>query len=175
MKKTVILALLANSIFGSQECTVPYSIMFAISENEHHPKRKIGYPYLISFNNKSDVAHYREVFPDYFIKEKKESSYRTIDCRSQEECVQILETILASGTTNVDLGGFQLNYKWHKIPLADYFSLKRSYTKACDYVMHLSGKYGWSWETVGRYHSLTEKLYLAYASKAQKNYLRRVK
>ena len=61
MKKVVLLislnlVVVAKSNVYLYDCPVEYSVMNAIAKNERHPKREVGYPYIISFNGKIPTA-----------------------------------------------------------------------------------------------------------------------
>jgi len=147
-------------------CGVPYSIMYAIASNERHIDRDIGYPYLISMNTKRGKRFARKHYPDLML------DGRTIDCQNAQRCGDIAKKLLDAGVTNIDLGAFQINYKYHPGPLAEFFDLSKSYAKACNYVEKLARDYGWSWATVGMYHSFTPTYRNRYAKNAYNTYLK---
>ena len=66
---------------------------------------------------------------------------------------------------NLDLGAFQLNYKYKKMKIKNYFSFSKSYKKACAILNGLIDKYGYSWKSIARYHSGTPKYNYAYLEK----------
>jgi len=48
----VFVVLLGNLLYGYEECRLSHESMVLIAKAEKHPARKLGYPYLISFNKK---------------------------------------------------------------------------------------------------------------------------
>ena len=136
--------------FDTGNCPIPYEIMYSIAHTERHIKRKVGYPYLISFNKKINI----DILKDFeFIK----LDNRTIDCLEQDNCIKITKHLLQNNIKNLDLGGFQINIIYHnKYPISDYFNVSSSYQIACNILVDLVRKYGWSWKTIGKYHSFTE-------------------
>lgn len=150
-----------------QYCKISPEILKTIAMVERHPKRETGYPYLISFNSKKDSKkissaleeHSKELFLDA----------RTIDCRNSELCKKITSYIVVQQKIeNLDLGPYQINYKWHKMPLKNYFSFENSYIKACRLIEDLVDKHGYTWRTIARYHSGTPKYNYAYLQKISK-------
>lgn len=162
--KTILLLLALSNlapglVADEKKCSISYEVMYQIAVNEYHPKRAVGYPYLISFNSKEDVVN-----PDGF----EMLDNRTIDCKSPEMCMAITKVLIKNKITNVDLGAFQINYKHHKSEdLREFFDLNKSYAKACSFVEALVAENGWSWRTLGMYHSKTEKYNKRYVEKIQ--------
>ena len=157
MRLTLLLLFLNSFIFA--KCIIPYEIMYALGKNERHLKRDVGYPYLISFNKTKHYKRFAKKYKRYFMDK------RTIDCRNKSKCVSITKDIIVSGITNIDLGAFQTNYRYYKYPISDYFSLNQSYANACSILTKLKNDYGWSWQTIGKYHSFRKKQSLAYAKR----------
>ena len=146
------------------ECPISYKVMYWIAKIEKSQKRDIGYPFLISFNKKGDI---RKV-PKKFSYIKIDS--RTVDCKNKNNCINIVKALLNKKIFNLDLGAYQINYRFHKLKrLGSYFSLKDSYIKACDILEKLIKKYGYSWKTIAKYHSFNyshQRKYLTLLSKA---------
>ncbi len=159
-KKVAIAMLLVNAVVADtiDECPIPYEVMYAIAMTERHPARDIGYPYLISFNNKKDLVRMKHHLHDVQILDS-----RTIDCKSKKQCMKISKTLLRNNITNIDLGAFQINYKYHPASIDTYFSLPKSYRKACLILANIQEKYGWNWASVGKYHSYNPKIGNKYA------------
>jgi len=152
-----------NNFTYKYDCSIDHSIMSVIASVERHNKREVGYPYLISFNNSFDADEIREFIPDL-----KWLDNRTIDCINSESCVELFVTLKELHITNIDSGAYQINYKWHKYNDETYFNLKKSYIAACSIITHNIEVYGYSWDSIARYHSYTKSLrekYLKYISK----------
>ncbi len=147
-----------NATLFAKECSVDDRIMFAIATVERHNKTPVGYPYLISLNLSIDqkTAAKMTETQGYFL------DRRTMDCRSQNECVSILTALEKKSIINLDLGAFQTNYMFWKLKKKNYFDLEKSYDKACDIVMSHNKK-GWTWENIAKYHSKTKKLNKKYS------------
>ncbi len=76
-----------------------------------------------------------------------------IRCNSTEECVAQTQALINGGITNLDLGPYQINYKYHPNPiLKDYFVDASEREHANSIMMSLVKSFGYSWETLGRYH-----------------------
>ena len=150
MLKTIGLLLFINysSIFA---CNVDDRIMFSIAEIEKHTNRMVGYPYLISFNSKKDIAKLDANIKKFFI------DSRTLDCQDINTCQSLLSILVKNNITNLDCGAYQINYKFWKIPITDYFDTKKSYIKACS-IIESHNKLNWSWSNVANYHSGTPHL-----------------
>lgn len=152
LKATIAFLLALHLDLRSEEhkqCSVGYEVMYEIARNERHPKRPVGYPFLISLNqpkNSAVLEEYKAMFLDK----------RTLDCKDKETCIAITDALIKSGMKNIDLGGFQFHYSSHpEKDLSVYFDLNASYAKACRFLEALAAKHGWGWETIGRYHSAT--------------------
>ena len=140
-------------------CSIDKRIMYSIAQVEKHPKRVVGYQYLISFNNKDDIYMVKNIYPHLFI------DNRTLDCENSYQCADILYNLSTYGIRNLDCGTFQINTKYHEMnKFEDYFDLKISYKKACTIVEgHI--KKGLTWENIAKYHSKTKKYNEAYKKK----------
>lgn len=166
MKKTILLLLavcnLAPGLVANttKQCTVAYEVMYQIALNEHHPKRKVGYPFIIAFNKGMKV-----IAPEGTIL----LDSRTIDCKNQDLCVSTTRFLVENNITNLDLGAFQINYKQHPQQNLDkYFDLNWSYAYACSYIEKLTARFGWSWKTLGMYHNMKDEFNKPYVEKIQK-------
>lgn len=78
---TMLILFSINLSAKELKCNVQYDIMYLIALNEKSPKRAVGYPYLISFNNKSDAKMIKTKYSNLFM------SSRTIDCENFSLCV----------------------------------------------------------------------------------------
>lgn len=149
----------------ANKCNVDTKIMYSILQNESYNHKTIGYEYLISFNNSKDAKRVRKTrMKKFFL------STRTLDCFDEKICTNILEQLISAGITNLDLGAWQLNYKWHKLPLADYFKRTKGYLYACEYVESLIKSYGYNWYAIASYHSRTPAVNARYRKKLLINY-----
>lgn len=147
----IVLTISANAQKNKINCDLNYSIIELIANAERSVKREIGYPYLISFNEKINYGNY------IHNKKYKRIDSRTLDCLELQNCVNILEQLVEQKITNIDLGAFQHNYIFHKYPLYDYFILENSYNRTCTILKNLIKRHGYSWQTIARYHSSTPK------------------
>lgn len=76
-----------------------------------------------------------------------------IRCSSVEGCSAQAQALINGGITNLDLGPYQINYKYHPNPmLNEYFDDSRAREHANDILTKLVKSFGYSWETLGRYH-----------------------
>ena len=169
MKKALLLislnlvAVAKNNVY-LYNCPVEYSLMYAIAMNERHPKKEIGYPFIISFNGKLP-ATLEKVLIEYGLIKLDDRSF---DCKNLRKCIVATTYLIDKGFKNLDLGAYQINYKYHKFELLSYFSLKESYKKACSILVDNIAKYGYSLKAIAGYHSFTKKHNLKYAKKILK-------
>lgn len=76
-----------------------------------------------------------------------------IRCGSTQECTIQAQALVEGGITNLDLGPYQINYKYHPNPfLHEYFEESSAREKANAILTKLVKSFGYSWETLGRYH-----------------------
>lgn len=76
-----------------------------------------------------------------------------IRCNSTEECSSQAQALINGGITNLDLGPYQINYKYHPNPiLSEYFIDATEREHANRIITSLVKSFGYSWETLGRYH-----------------------
>ncbi|HQS65943.1 MAG TPA: hypothetical protein PLM93_02000 [Sulfuricurvum sp.] len=76
-----------------------------------------------------------------------------IRCNSSEECSVQAQALINGGITNLDLGPYQINYKYHPNPmLHEYFVDATEREHANRIITGLVKSFGYSWETLGRYH-----------------------
>ncbi len=76
-----------------------------------------------------------------------------IRCNSTEECSVQAQALINGGITNLDLGPYQINYKYHPNPmLHEYFVDATEREHANRIITGLVKSFGYSWETLGRYH-----------------------
>lgn len=77
---------------------------------------------------------------------------------SQAEAQTLVEAALAAGATNIDLGCFQLNYRWHAAAfasLADMLDPARNAAYAADYLVDRFAETGTWADAAAAYHSAT--------------------
>jgi len=142
------------------KCITDPVIMYSIAEIEHHVSRNIGYPYLISFNNKTiaQKAIHDKYLSNLFI------DNRTLDCMNKQKCKKTLQYIRNKYTNNLDCGGFQINDKSWGFNSDIYFSIQKSYQCACKMVQK-HNKNEWSFENIAKYHSKTKSVNKKYREK----------
>ena len=143
-----------------RSCSIDNDIMLSILKTESHKDKTIGYPYLISFNNRIDQKIVRKTSIKKYLLDN-----RTIDCKDKDTCIKITKTLLEVGINNLDLGAFQINYEFHKMKVEKYFSFKESYFKACSFISKLIKNHGYNWRTIAMYHSATPKYNYNYLKK----------
>ena len=162
----IIISLSFSTLFSASKCNVDYSIIYLIAMNERSLQRPIGYPYLISLNKK---------FPREYNKVKHQFNFinnRTIDCKSEKECISTMEKLLQLGIKNMDLGAFQINYLSFKFKdFSNYFNFKKSFARSCEIVYpFIRNKKNITFRDIARYHSSTPKYNKIYADNLEKNY-----
>ncbi len=132
--------------------------MNSIAQIEKHPKRNVGYSYLISFNNKKDAMIAKEAYHEYFI------DSRTMDCQTEDFCTEILYDLNSVDIKNVDCGIYQINAKFWKMSYDNYFNSQKSYEKACT-IIENNTKNDFSLKNIAAYHSKTKKYNERYQKK----------
>lgn len=76
-----------------------------------------------------------------------------IKCGSPEQCSLQAQALIDGGINNIDLGPYQINYKYHPNPmLHEYFQDETAREQANAILTKLVKSFGYSWETLGRYH-----------------------
>lgn len=145
----VLICLICLELFGN--CKIDNNLMLSILLNEKHYAKEPGYEYLISFNNPADAKVFKVTYEDLFL------DARTLDCKNLDTCLSVLNHLLKNSVTNIDLGAYQLNYRYQRLNNSDYFKIGQSYHKACSYVEQMISEVGYSWRGVAAYHSKTEK------------------
>lgn len=165
MYRLIFLSLLVTFNLFAKECKLDYSIMYLIAMNERHPQRNIGYPYLISFNNKKDAKIARKYFNEFI-------DSRTMDCKNKDKCVEITKILIEANITNLDLGAFQISYRHHKHKIFSYYDLKKSYNIGCLIAQRNIDLNNIKFSDIAKYNSFKKKRNRAYAKKIQRNYLR---
>ncbi|MDD3466246.1 MAG: hypothetical protein PHE67_03775 [Campylobacterales bacterium] len=169
-KKIVIISLLslslnANSIslpIPKSSCLIPDEIMTALAMTEGTQQKKVGYEYLIRINGKDNSLKAKKKL-NALIENKKitqlsQDKYGDVyDCKNERQCIETTNQLIDAEITNLDLGAYQTNYKYHTSDIEHYFNFNTSYMLACRYQHQLVNQYGWSWQTVAKYHSKTKE------------------
>ena len=76
-----------------------------------------------------------------------------IRCGTTEQCTAQAQALIQGGIVNLDLGPYQINYKYHPNPLVhEFFEEHTAREKANTILTRLVKSFGYSWETLGRYH-----------------------
>ncbi len=166
MKRILIIYILLSSLLFSKECNIDKSVFYTILLTEGL-KDKVGYEYLISFNDKEDSKNLikNKYLKNLFI------TKRTIDCKNKKLCSYIVYELHKKGIINYDLGAFQINYKMHRLKrVEDYFDINKSYTHACKLLNSCIKKYGFNWTGIACYHSQTPKYNKKYKEKLMLNF-----
>lgn len=162
----LVVSLFAESVSKTSvnTCKIDKKILYAILMNEGLSNNK-GYEYIISFNNNSDARRVKRTsLKQFFI------NSRVLDCKNQILCEVILLKLHEAKIKNVDLGAFQINYKYHTLPKKDYFRLEPSYKYACNFIENNIKKYGYNWYAIASYHSATPYYNYKYQKNLKKNY-----
>lgn len=154
------------NILADSSCKVESNIIVSILGAEGHPKKRLGYEYLICFNNEKDARLIRAFVPELFL------DGRTIDCKSPAVCQTLTKKLLDLGIINVDLGAFQLNPRWHKYPIDTYFDFNKSYLIACAYLEEMISRYGYNWYAIASYNSQTPEFNYKYQKILKERYAR---
>ena len=160
MKLVFFLILINTFLFSNvNTCKVDKKILYAILLNEGLSGNKT-YSYIISFNNDVDAKRVQKTqLKSFFI------NNRVLDCKNEKLCSLIVRNLDKAGITNLDLGAFQINYKFHSLPISNYFDINKSYLYACSFVEENIKKFGYNWYAIASYHSQTPY----YNQKYQKN------
>lgn len=167
MVRILILILSFTAFLYSKSCKLDYSIMYLLILNEKSLHRPVGYPYLISFNKKSDIKKVSKRYQNLFM------DSRTIDCLNVDMCVSILNYLYDKKIKNVDLGTFQINNFWFKFnDKKNYFIIEKSYEKSCEIASKYINPNNITFEDIARYHSSTKKINKLYAQNLKRNYIK---
>jgi len=163
MMRFIVIFLIFFKIAAAYEYKVPPSLLFSIAKVE---SKNIFYPYIISINSKKDLKRLKEIGIDL-------KKGRVIDCYNKRTCIKSTKLLIRAGITNIDLGVFQINYKYHKLPLENYFSIKKSAEYASQYIYKLAKKFDkWNWRILALYHSATPHLNREYIQRVNYYYSR---
>lgn len=140
---------------------IPPIIVHSILNSECLIKNNKYYPFFIRINNKKDIKKLKKL--GYKVKN------HCILCENKKKCSVITTKLVKNGITNIDLGPFQMNYRFYKFKdkttYFDYALAKKEIEKI---LKNLIKTYGYSWTTLARYHSGTKKHNQKYAKKLKK-------
>jgi hypothetical protein len=161
--KLLAVAMCVSAAFGGS-CYIDDSLLEAINAIEGHPAKEPRYAYIISFNNAKDASLAREAGLGGWLDK------RTVDCGSKEVCAELTETLTANGIKNLDLGAYQINYIYHKFGYDEYFDNAKAEYRVCEILLALYESKGWSWQTLGLYHSSNPKRNEFYRTLLAKKY-----
>lgn len=169
-KYFILLLLLSNFLYAiplqdQKTCSIDKNVIYSILMNEGLKKR-VGYGFIISFNNSSDVKFLKKTeIKSLFI------NNRTLDCKNEKLCAYILNQLRKANIINLDIGAFQINYRLHKLnSLEDYFDIDKSYLFACKYIEDCVKQYGNNFKAYACYHSRTPKFNEKYQKNLKINY-----
>jgi len=151
--KLVLLLLFLTTFTFAEKVThenIPDSITNAIMLNECFIENKLCNPYVVALNKKSDIKKAKKL--GYKIKYR-----RIIKCKNLDRCVKITKKLIANGIKSLDLGAYQMNYHFNPDNnLKVYFDMQKAELKVKKIIARLINRHGYSWQTLGRYHSGTK-------------------
>jgi hypothetical protein len=76
-----------------------------------------------------------------------------LKCYEPDMCVIRAQQLILLGIYNLDMGAYQINYKYNPLTnFFDYFEESKEREHVNRILMSLVSKFGYSWETLGRYH-----------------------
>jgi len=126
---------------------VPPEITKAIIKNECFIENYKCNPFIITFNRKKDIKKAKGL--GYNIIKK-----RVLKCYNEKNCVKVTKILLSHKIKSLDLGPYQVNYYYNPDKnLNRYFHFESATKKVSIIIASLINKYGYSWKTLGRYHS----------------------
>lgn len=142
---------------------IPDSIPEAILMNECLIEKGVCNPYFIALNRGKDITLAKKL--GYKIYKK-----RLILCDNEKQCVKSSKRLIANGIKSIDLGAYQMNYYYNPDrDLHVYFRDGQAEKKVKKIIAKLINAHGYSWETLGRYHSGTKHKNEAYYKKLYAN------
>lgn len=150
MRKSLLLLLFAYNLFGAEiqtgDIRMPDIVLDAIRYCECL-KENDGTcnPHVIRINAQDEAD--RAKAAGFAV------NGHIIRCNSVDDCTAQTQALINGGITNLDLGPYQINYKYHPNPiLQDYFVDATEREFANRIMTNLVKSFGYSWETLGRYH-----------------------
>lgn len=152
-----------NNIIYKEDCNIPNDILKTILLTENEKK----YPYYIRFNSENDEKEFNNITSHF---EHKKISRFLIDCKNKENCQDITYYLTVNGIQNIDLGFYQINYRFFPEQTEIFFDKDKSYYKACEIIEEKIKGRKWDWTSLASYHSRTPSLNKIYAKKLKTNY-----
>lgn len=130
---------------------VPDQILDAIKYNDCPLNNEgICNPKIIKINRFDDIQKAKKAGFDVDI--------NLVPCKDADNCVALTKIFRILNITDIDLGPYQINYQNHpKTVLKEYFVELFARENAKKILSALIKKYGYSWETLGRYRFTPEK------------------
>ena len=150
MRKTVLGILIAGAILRAEgematDIRMPDIVLDAIKHCECLKENGQCNPYVIRINVPEDAQ--RAASAGFSVEG------HLIKCGSTQECSLQAQALIEGGINNLDLGPYQINYKYHPNPmLHDFFDEYPAREQANSILTKLVKSFGYSWETLGRYH-----------------------
>lgn len=164
--KYILILIFLNLVVMAGSVTykhIPDSIPNAILMNECLMEKGVCNPYFIALNRSKDIKKAKKL--GYKIYKK-----RLILCNNETKCVQDTERLIRNGIKSLDLGAYQMNYFYNPDQnLYVYFRQSDAELKVKKIIANLINTHGYSWETLGRYHSGTPRENKAYYKKLYAN------
>jgi hypothetical protein len=164
-------------IMSLEATQVPQIVLDAIQYTECEKRDGLCYPYVIRINGTKALSKAKalgyEATHGKLYKEDTEKRREVVSASMRFETIDeasaAVKVLIAGGVTNMDLGTYQINYKWFKSDDFDtYFSDASARDFAANIISDLIRRHGYSWETLGRYHSATPHLNQHYYKKLHK-------
>lgn len=166
MIKYLLLLVTATMLLSAEKITyknIPEEITQAIIKNECLIEKGKCNPFVITFNRDKDIKKAKKL--GYKIIHK-----RVLKCYNEPNCVRVTKRLLANNITSIDLGPYQVNYYYNPDKKINrYFHFELATIKASTILATLINKHGYSWKTLGRYHSGTPHRNKAYYTKLYTN------
>ncbi|MBN2870958.1 MAG: hypothetical protein JXK04_08405 [Campylobacterales bacterium] len=148
MKRWIFGFAMTSALVGADEITdirMPDIVLDAIKHCECLKENGSCNPHVIRINAAEDAQ--RAAAAGFGV------TGHLIKCGSTQECSIQAQALIEGGITNLDLGPYQINYKYHPNPfLHEYFEENMAREKANAILTRLVKSFGYSWETLGRYH-----------------------
>ena len=159
--KSVVLLMIASMLYG--QTSLSPIIIEAILDNECLKLNGTYMYYFVRINDNKEVIN--KLKAEGLMHKKKP----IIICYTQDACVNTVKALEAMGIYNIDMGPFQLNRIYNKeIAIKDAFDLEKAKEYVNRRIMKDIKKYGYSWETIARYHSSRPKRNRAYYKRLYK-------
>lgn len=149
MRKVGFALLLAASLSGEETGSVdirmPEIVLDAIKHCECLKENGQCNPYVIRINAIEEAQ--RAAQAGFAV------NGHLIRCGNTQECSLQAQALIEGGIVNLDLGPYQINYKYHPNPmLHEFFEDAPAREQANAILTKLVKSFGYSWETLGRYH-----------------------